>query len=54
MKEIGEVSWKLPPREMSWQYFRENFPSENNHVYSNLKLVKYFLKTYWKIIILKL
>ena len=34
MKEKGVVSWKLPPREMSCKYFREIFPSENNHVYS--------------------
>ena len=26
MKEIGEVSQKLPPREMSFQHFREIFP----------------------------
>ena len=26
MKEIGVVSWKLPPREMSYQHFREIFP----------------------------
>ena len=31
MKEIGVVSWKLPPREMSCLYFREN-----NNVYSIL------------------
>ena len=30
MKEIGVVSWKLPPREMSSQHFREIPP----HVYS--------------------
>ena len=23
MEEIGVVSWKLPPREMSWQHFHE-------------------------------
>ena len=34
MKEIGVVSWKLPPREMSCQHFREIIPSENNHVNS--------------------
>ena len=34
VKEIGEISWKLPPREKSCQHFREIFPSENNHVYS--------------------
>ena len=34
MKEIEVVSWKLPPREMSCQHFREFFPSENNHDYS--------------------
>ena len=35
MKEIAEVSWKLPQREMSCQHFREiPPPSENNHVYS--------------------
>ena len=26
MKEIGKVSWKIPPREMPCQYFREIFP----------------------------
>ena len=26
MKEIGVISWKLPPREMSCQHFREIFP----------------------------
>ena len=26
MKEIGIESWKLPPREMSCQHFREIFP----------------------------
>ena len=26
MKEIGVVSWKLPPHEMSCQHFREIFP----------------------------
>ena len=31
MKEIGVISWKLPPHEMSCQHFREN-----NHVYSML------------------
>ena len=36
MKEIGVVSRKFPPREMSYQHFREIFPSENNHVYSTL------------------
>ena len=34
MKEIGVVSWKFPPREMSYQHFREISPSENNQAYS--------------------
>ena len=34
MKEIGIVSWKLPPREMSCQHFCKFSPSENNYVYS--------------------
>ena len=34
MKEIGVVSWKLPPREMSCQCFREIFPQRKYHVYS--------------------
>ena len=26
MKEMGVVSWKLPPREMSCKHFRDIFP----------------------------
>ena len=36
MKEIGVISWKLPPREMSCQHFCEIFPSKNNHDYSTV------------------
>ena len=28
MKEIGVVSWKFPPREMSYQHFHEIFPQQ--------------------------
>ena len=28
MKEIEVIFWKLPPREMSSQYFREIFPQQ--------------------------
>ena len=34
MKETGAVTWKLTPREMSWQHFVKFSPSENNHAYS--------------------
>ena len=34
MKEIGVVSWKLPPREMSANIFAKFTPCENNHIYS--------------------
>ena len=33
MKDIGVVSWKLPPHEMSSNIFAKFSPSENN-VYS--------------------
>ena len=43
MKEIGVISWKLPPREMSCQRFSRDFPpAKNNHVYSYVNVI--FLK----------
>ena len=41
MKEIGVVSWKLPPREILATIFAKFSPSENNHVYSKPKYWMY-------------
>ena len=49
MKEKGVVSWKLPPREISCQRFCEIFPSENNHVYSNLLRLDMYGKHNWRL-----